>query len=163
MIIFGTRTFGKVDQVPGLFYVVTRFGHFDFLPLIPMESYVLMDDGSQRGVPIGTSGKSVLVAWLRAILLISAVFLVLGGIIGLAQARDEEKLSFVMKIVGGSLLLPFWWASYRWTHAGLDRALELAEYLEIPPRVIHVYFNGGFAEPPYGSEQTNDPTPRDTQ
>src|SRR5262245_57714915 len=106
MIIVGTRTFGKVDQVPGLFYVATRFGHFDFLPFIPMGSYVFLDDGSQRGVPIGTSGKSVLVAWLRAILLLSAVFLVLGGSIRLAEARDEEKHSFVMQIVGGSLLLP---------------------------------------------------------
>src|SRR5262249_46316031 len=104
---------------------------------------------------------SVLIAWLRAALLVGGAVLVILGIISLGEAREEAKLSCALEIAGGGLLLVLWWASYRWTHAGLDRALELAEYLEIPPRVIHVYFNDRFAEPADGSEQTNDPTPGD--
>jgi hypothetical protein len=38
IIVWGSRLYGKVDAVPGLFHVATRFGHIWYLPLIPMGS-----------------------------------------------------------------------------------------------------------------------------
>ena len=69
MLVFGTQFYGKVDRVPGLFYVVTRFGHLWFIPLFPVESYLILDlpgETGKRGKGIPMSGKSVLHGWLRS-------------------------------------------------------------------------------------------------
>ncbi len=82
MIVFGTRFYGNVDRLPGLCYVVTRFVHIWFVPLIPTASYLVLEGtesgGNFRGVPISMSGKSVVNAWLRAAVSLG----ILGGLIG---------------------------------------------------------------------------------
>jgi hypothetical protein len=64
IVIFGTRTFGKVDCVPGLCSVATRFFPINFLPLIPPGSYMIFE-GTDRGEPTGLSLKSLALAWGR--------------------------------------------------------------------------------------------------
>ena len=71
MIIFGMRRFGWVDEVPGLGTVATTFIHVMFIPLIPVETYVMT--GPNRGIRIGFSMKSILVAWVRSALFWSAL------------------------------------------------------------------------------------------
>jgi hypothetical protein len=44
IIIWGSRLYGKTDEVPGLVQVATRFGHFDYLPLIPMGSHLIFEE-----------------------------------------------------------------------------------------------------------------------
>jgi hypothetical protein len=81
IIIWGTRFYGKVDKVPGLCYVTTRFGHLWFIPLIPVETYLILDmpgESGQRGLRIPMSGKSVLAGWLRAACFLT---MVISGII----------------------------------------------------------------------------------
>ena len=82
--VFGSRLMGKVDEVPGLFHVATKFGHINFLPLIPMQSYVVLGKNGRsfRGVPIPMSGKSVLAAWGRSIGVLAAL---IGGIFALVE------------------------------------------------------------------------------
>src|SRR4051812_50211547 len=72
--IFGSRLYGKVDQVPGVFHVATKFGHLNFIPLIPMESYIVLSTQGKQfsGVRIPMSGKSVLVTWGRALSVVAA-------------------------------------------------------------------------------------------
>src|SRR3954466_4220447 len=74
-IIFGSRLTGKVDEVPGLFHVATRFGHVYYLPLFPLQSYIVLGrDGRRfRGVPIPLNTKSVLLAWARGLPSLAAV------------------------------------------------------------------------------------------
>ena len=65
VIIWGTTHAGKVDEVPGMFHVVTQFGHLYYIPLIPTGSYIVLDkhsDGGFRGVSIPISFKSWLIA-----------------------------------------------------------------------------------------------------
>ena len=52
--VYGSRLFGKVDVVPGLFHVQTKFGHFNYIPLIPMQSYVVLSHTGKtfRGVRV---------------------------------------------------------------------------------------------------------------
>jgi hypothetical protein len=55
MFRFGDSYFGKVDWVPGLFYVRTRFLHIWFFPFVPRQSYLFFDEppgGSYLGVRI---------------------------------------------------------------------------------------------------------------
>lgn len=42
-MLFGNGFSGKMDEVPGLFHVATRFVHVCFIPIIPLESR-LVDD-----------------------------------------------------------------------------------------------------------------------
>ena len=75
MLIFGTHRFGWVDHIEGLGTVSTRFFHIMYVPLIPLGSALVEGD---RGVRIGLSIESVLVAWLRSFLFWSALFSVIG-------------------------------------------------------------------------------------
>jgi hypothetical protein len=68
-VVFGERMYGKVDRVPGLCYVVTKFAHLNFIPLFPTGGYIVIEGsesgGQFRGKPIGVSLKSVFTGYVR--------------------------------------------------------------------------------------------------
>mmetsp|Transcript_28337 Transcript_28337/g.47022 ORF Transcript_28337/g.47022 Transcript_28337/m.47022 type:complete len:258 (+) Transcript_28337:161-934(+) len=43
MIYVGTLSLGRTDQIPGLFLVKTTFFHIDFIPLVPIESHLVLE------------------------------------------------------------------------------------------------------------------------
>jgi hypothetical protein len=69
VLIVGKRLCGKVDRVPGLFYVSTMFFHIDYVPLVPVSSFLVFEGTEQgeqfRGMQIKMSGRSVLAGLLR--------------------------------------------------------------------------------------------------
>jgi hypothetical protein len=82
----GRLPYGKCDIVPGEFFVATEFQHIAWLPIIPIQSWVIIDGSIQsyddlvdsfkltwEGVPIRFSVKSFFVAWVRTCLLILAI------------------------------------------------------------------------------------------
>ncbi len=84
MVAFwGSRAFGKVDEVPGIFHVSTTFLHVLYLPVVPLKSHLVHRDVP---LPIRLSPKSVLTAWLRGALGLSAVWSVLAFAAALATA-----------------------------------------------------------------------------
>ena len=93
--IVGTRRFGKVDHLPGLFYVVTSFHHLWFFPVMPVESYIIVaGTGGRRGLPIALSPKSVLVAWLRGALYVMTFFTTGGAVLGACEYFSSPKPKF---------------------------------------------------------------------
>jgi hypothetical protein len=133
MIIFGTRLFGKVDAVPGLFHVATKFAHVNFLPLIPLEGWLVFGEEGNgwRGIQIPMSGKSVAVAWIRFLLIVGGLLSLLFGFIGMNSMQSGGG---VMIAVGG-LSLGAFIGSYFWkwiSRADAERALELAALAGIP-------------------------------
>jgi hypothetical protein len=70
IIITGERLYGKVDRVPGSFYVATMFWYLNYLPLIPLRSYIVLEGtesgGQFRGKQIPVDGRSALVGYVRA-------------------------------------------------------------------------------------------------
>ncbi len=44
MIIYGTRTYGRVDEIEDVGAVETKFFHVFWVPLIPMRSMFVFDD-----------------------------------------------------------------------------------------------------------------------
>jgi len=74
MIVFGVRLFGKTEIVPGVFFIATRFFHICFIPLIPMQSFVILADGEGAALASLHWG-SISMAWLRGLLLLGAVVL----------------------------------------------------------------------------------------
>ena len=76
MLVFGTDFFGKVDEVPGVFHVATRFDHVFFLPVLPLRSYVILHGTGKPplGVKIKMSFRSVLLAWTRTVTVVTMFF-----------------------------------------------------------------------------------------
>lgn len=74
MIIFGVRLFGKAEIVPGVFFIATRFFHICFIPLLPMQSFVILPDGDGAALPRLHWG-SISMAWLRGLLALGAAVL----------------------------------------------------------------------------------------
>lgn len=94
IIIYGERSYGKVDRVPGVCYVLTVFAHLNFLPLFPLRSYIVLEGtesgGEFRGKQIGISVKSMLAGYVRVWL--GAVALVAGGITGVGMYGAAQGL-----------------------------------------------------------------------
>lgn len=68
VFVYGTSPRGRVEYVPGLFHVATRFFHLWHLPLIPLGSELVgtsrCPEATGRRVPL--NGRSVLAAYARA-------------------------------------------------------------------------------------------------
>lgn len=99
MIVFGVRLFGKSEVVPGVFFIATRFFHICFIPLIPMQSFVIADDGEAASLPALHWG-SISMAWLRGLLLVGAVVL---GVMGADKleahaAPGQARVMFLLAL-----------------------------------------------------------------
>ncbi len=138
MFVVGMGHYGKVDQVPGRYYVVSRFFHVLGVPVVPLGAYLVYDVAAPAGcVPMSPgpqlpfSGKSVIFAWVRALLVL---LFVLGGTIAGFVSQEPELWPLASKpFVNMALLLGapatcsgLLWASYRLSRAGPERAQQLA-------------------------------------
>jgi len=142
MLLFhGTRLYGKVDEVPGLFHVATVFFHVQFIPVLPRRSVLVLGDqyraSKQRAFAIPLNGKSILFAWIRVGLVLGCMgftFLALEGLGG----HEQHWLPYFLGLALACACAT--WLSYRFTHAKPTRALHLAAHANIPPEVIAGYF-----------------------
>ncbi len=68
-LLVGERDYGKVDRIPGIGYVVTRFLHFNFLPIAPIRSFFVLEGTesgeSFHGKIIHFSIRSAMAGYLR--------------------------------------------------------------------------------------------------
>lgn len=132
VVFFGTQMYGKVDKVPMLGHVATSFFYLQFVPLVPLGSYLVLDDG-QGHIGVGFSFKSLLVAWLRTALLCGAVAIAIAGIV----ATGQRSVPLMVATVGGTALcLIAWYGSYYFPFVGTasyDRAMALADQVGATP------------------------------
>ncbi|MCA9012832.1 MAG: hypothetical protein KDB01_23940 [Planctomycetaceae bacterium] len=132
----GDHFYGKVDHVPGMFFVKTRFLHYLWIPVVPRESWLICDDGTSARVRIPLRWKSVLLAWVRTFLVTMVSSLIISTV---AFARMEPEAG---KIHPGIIALVPWGIalvlavifviSYRFSRATPHRAIQLGELLSIP-------------------------------
>lgn len=135
VIISGTRMAGKVDAVPRVGYVSTRFFHLYWVPLIPLQSFlVFSEDGDNvNGVPIRLNLKSVIVGWLRGgswLAMLVAPFLAVLTYLDHHPAHAAVALGIW---VLAALLLPLlhYWPGVR--EANYERAIDLANRAGLSP------------------------------
>jgi hypothetical protein len=146
IVFFGTRLYGKVDQVPGLFHVATQFFYIQFIPVIPVGSVLVLDQrvsgNASGGVKIGWSGKSILAAWGRLVLLLGGVGLaIMAAIEGARLLEGKGKgLDCAIGAASAVALLLLLVGSYRFTHAGPERALRIAEKAGLPLEIVARHF-----------------------
>ena len=140
IVFFGTRNYGKVDHVPGLFYVSTRFAYLQFIPLIPTETHLIFDGTESgegfRGVKLGLSGKSIFYTYLRATCFLGGILAVIVGCIEVAQ----QPLTGALLIAGGLGAVLLFFLSYKLSRPSPQRALRLAEEAGIPPEDVAQFF-----------------------
>src|SRR5262249_49788159 len=76
IFIWGFRLFGRVDEVPGIFHVATKFFHIWYIPLIPVGSHLVLGRTSTGafGKAVPFRFKSVILAWARALCVVAALF-----------------------------------------------------------------------------------------
>ncbi len=145
--VFGTRMYGKVDQVPGLFHVATQFFHIQFIPLVPVKSWLVfdatMDGGNFRGIPLGWHGKSIFFAWLRFGSFIAGVLAAIGATVFGVQCLEGHAAMLPAAVVCAllaPLLFVLFGFSYRLSSAGPKRALLIAWRHGIKAEAVAEYF-----------------------
>jgi hypothetical protein len=135
VIISGVRFAGKVDAVPKVGHVATRFFHLYYVPLIPVGTFLVTDerDDEFSGLPLPWSFKSIIVGWLRTAAFVAfapAIFLLVTGV----NRGDAERVGagLAIMLVAAVVL----WFCYRLksiTNASYERAMELASRLGLSP------------------------------
>jgi hypothetical protein len=145
---FGNHYYGKVDVVPNLCYVATRFFHVNFVPLIPLGSCIIVD-GSEKGdnfqgIQTSLSLKSIFVAWLRAALYgITVAIVVLGIVTGAEQFQAGHWQAFsrhaIGTVVAASVSSFVLWLTYRLSRARYERAVQLGLELGLEAEFIESY------------------------
>lgn len=138
MAVFGTNLYGKCDRVPGLFHVATKFGHINFVPLIPLKSYLVLEivpnDGTSQvaAIEIPFSFRSWFWAWTRVLLLFCSI----GCLLALFEIGRMESWISASVIAGMIVGVGMWWYSYRIVHASYQRALQLGKLAGIDPEFL---------------------------
>lgn len=141
MFIFGDAYYGRVDRVAGLFLVKTRFLHVWWIPFVPRESWVVVDDGrGEHGQRIPLSWRSVLVTWSRVAIGFFFVFMVMTLFL-LSQTNPKNvrvhpivSAAFVTALI--ALLAGAYALTYRWARPSADRAFQLAAWLGVDPAEV---------------------------
>jgi len=142
MLHIGLQTYGKVDHLPGLFYVETSFIHIQFVPLFPTCTYLVIDDAQKQSCPIGPSGKSILFGYMRAFFVLGCIASLFAAIAALIEVVEGRSTWLVVAAFVGLIgLFPLlWFLSYKVNRPGALRALELAAQVGIPPETVAAYF-----------------------
>lgn len=148
MFIVGDDYWGKVDWVPGMFFVKTRFLHIWWFPLVPRESYLFFDDQPPmeppRAVRIPMRWKSVLLAWWQAFALVWVLILLFaGGALLAVEDRGIKIHPIILALICWGIAFTFvffYWLSCQWMSPSLSRALQLGAILAIPPETVELQF-----------------------
>jgi hypothetical protein len=106
IIVYGTRCFGRADAIEGLGHVSCRFVHIMFVPLVPIETIFMTDDG--RGAKLPFSFKAAASGWLRGGALVTGIACVFAA---LANFSGGDLITGAATAVVAALSLasfPFW-------------------------------------------------------
>lgn len=147
LVMFGSRMFGKTDVVPGVCHVVTKFFHINFLPLIPLESYVVVAGSEKgdgfKGKQIPMSFKSVLIGWVRAAAFLTGVFC---GVMLLVALTDNRSHALTQLVVTTAVSWSAFIATYRFGKASVPRSIYLARELGISEELLEKAFGADALE-----------------
>lgn len=135
---FGTKLMGKVDEVPRMGYVSTQFFHVNYLPLIPTGTYFILEENGDnfRGVTLPLSFKSILVAWLRALLFLGFIVAVVVAII--AASDQKTPVAITAGTLGVFAVATFWCTYYipLVSRASYQRAMDLAQRIGLNEEAV---------------------------
>lgn len=117
MIVWGTKLYGKVDEIEGVGFVATQFWHLMWIPLVPLDSYFVTHEERHRfeGASLGLSTKSVIVGYTRvfSVLFVLAGLGAINTLFNPTETADPEKIgSYWTMIALGAVSLPAFFATH---------------------------------------------------
>ena len=126
IVVWGSKLYGKVDEIEGVGHVATQFGHLFWIPLLPMNSYFVtkQEGGHFEGTPLGLQAKSVMAGFARvfSVLFLLAGLSALNALYSPHGDFDPEKMNtYKTMLVLGLFSIPMLCAAYR-------PALKVADY-----------------------------------
>jgi hypothetical protein len=163
----GQNFYGKIDRVPGLFFVATQFIHLLYIPVIPMGAHLVIEDAddmalrsrsparyrtaksidflvggnSFRSAKLGFNLRSLLYAWVNIALVIYALMNAY-SIWEVTRYSWYEGQS-VWPAVGNVVACLAGLAIIRWSSfANEKRALELGRHLGLDDATVLSHVNG---------------------
>lgn len=141
IIVWGSGLYGDVDAIPGIGNVATNFGHLYYLPLIPTGSHFILEQSSDgwRGVPIGWSIKSILMAWLRVGLGFLALTCGVVASIELMDHRQVDGIELSIACIACVAFIAMFIATKRmkfFTVASYERAKQLADQIGLTDQAL---------------------------
>ncbi|WP_010584565.1 hypothetical protein [Schlesneria paludicola] len=147
-IIAGQQLCGRVDDVPGTCYVVTRFMHLYYIPLIPLSSWLVPYGTESKAeaewLRIRLSAKSILVGWLQGFLVLFGLLNLGWGAVRMYAPRGAvaNATNGVMNLMlGVSCLVAFLLFTIRPLRAGQVRANELRARLGLEVEAVEEHFD----------------------
>jgi len=138
VIISGVRFAGKVDAVPRVGHVATRFFHLYWIPLIPVGTFLVIEEKEDdfKGFPLPLNAKSIVVGYLRTLGWIG----VAAGTGGAFMAAGEKQFGWAALALVAALLaagmLTLLYRLSAFKHASYDRAIELGRLAKLPPEQL---------------------------
>jgi len=135
IFIVGERLYGKVDYVPDLFAVKTRFMHVFWFPIIPLHSHLVLSR-SPQSFPVPWRWKSVLLAWFRAWSIAFALWFVIFVLLALLGKMPGEGLNWIVALGLAVTCFSLFVVSLFFSRASPRRALTLAGLAGIDPERV---------------------------
>ncbi len=134
VIVWGSRLYGKVDAVPGVCHLATNFGHLYYIPLIPMGTVVVYGSAPEGDLvsEFSWSFKSILVAWLRVILIVGFVASLTQCLVIWDRGFRGEDIRVYLMMAAPIILL---FLSYKVSfiaRASAYRAMQIAKEARLP-------------------------------
>lgn len=121
IVVFGSTLYGRVESVPGVCHVATRFLHFFFVPLFPTGSWLVVHEreraeGGAEAIKLPTMHwGSVGMGWLRFFLLVALFVFVIVAATKIGLERPWAQTAPV--VLGGLLCAVAFVGSYRFLRA----------------------------------------------
>lgn len=146
IVVFGSTLYGKVQVVPGVCHVATRFLHFFFVPLFPTGSWLVIHEQARASHGVeGLKGigavklpsmhwGSVGLGWLRFFLLVALFVLAL--VIATKLGLDRPWSQTVPLILAATVCVAGFIGSYRLLPARPHHIEELSSVSGIPDVVL---------------------------
>lgn len=128
----GSRLSGAVDQVPGAFSVQTRFAHLGRVPVVPTESWLVLDSGdgkAWRGVKLERlSWRSISFAWARLSFAAIAAWSLAAAFAASTGSDDRRLLACLTLAAANSVAFAY---SYRFSRCSYEEAIALVRELRL--------------------------------
>lgn len=132
-IIYGKKLYGKVDHGENQLHIATMFFHIWFIPLFPLGSFIVFENGGKfrdfQGVKTRLNFKSVLVTYLRLILVVAGIPFTFVGVMGLLAGLGYE--TFLIPLIIGIVSFLTVSLSYEFVRANAETAQRLVERAEL--------------------------------
>jgi hypothetical protein len=116
--VHGERLYGYIDRVPGLCYVATQFFHFNFVPIFPLGTYLVLDSANAPPAMqhrcIGMNLKSVLIGYFRGWVGLATIILfaicAIQSLEAIVDTRPGDGLHALAIAVAALGYAAVWWA-----------------------------------------------------